>query len=284
MFTAFKHTIRRLRGQIFGWSIGLALYGFLMTYIFGTMFETIDIVALVQSYPQEMMAFFGGMDKIAEPTGFLDLYFFGYMTVIVGIFAISTGASLLVSHEEQGILDLILAHPISRTGLFWGRFLGYACTIGIVLIVSWLSWLIPVGGEGLGLPWNELLLPYVPLLGALLLFGALALLLSLLLPSARFASMLSGALLVGNYMLAGLSNMNADLKAAVEYMPLHYVQGGDAMAGLKWDLLAIVYGAALLCASLSWLLFQRRDIRVGGERSWSLSGLRQTRQETPAQA
>ena len=104
-----------------------------------------------------------------------------------------------VSHEEQGILDLILAHPVSRSGLFWGRFLGYSCAIVIVLAASWLSWLIPMGGEGLGIPWNELLIPYLPLLGALLLFGALALLLSLLLPSARFASALSGGLLVGNY-------------------------------------------------------------------------------------
>ena len=124
MITALKHTIRRLRGQIIGWSIGLALYGLLMTYIYGTMFDTIDLVALMQNYPQEFMAFFGGMDRIGEPSGFLDLYFFGYMPVIVGIFAIGAGASLLVSHEEQGILDLILAHPISRSGLFWGRFPG----------------------------------------------------------------------------------------------------------------------------------------------------------------
>jgi ABC-2 type transport system permease protein len=284
MFTPFKHTIRRLRGQIIGWSIGLALYGLLMTYIYGTMFGTIDLVALMQNYPQEFMAFFGGMDRIGEPAGFLDLYFFGYMPVIVGIFAIGAGASLLVSHEEQGILDLILAHPISRTGLFWGRFLGYASAIAIVLVVSWLSWLIPVGAGGLGLPWNELLLPYLPLLGALLLFGALSLLLSLILPSSRLASMLSAALLVGNYLMAGLSNMNADLKAAVEYLPLHYVQGGDAMSGLKWDQMAIVFGAALLCASLAWLLFLRRDIRVGGERSWSLPGLRRRQHNASAQA
>jgi hypothetical protein len=32
-------------------------------------------------------------------------------------------------------------------------------------------------------------------------------------------------------------------------------------------------GATLLLSALAWWLFQRRDIRVGGERSWSLPGI-----------
>ena len=34
MFAEFKHTLRRLRGQIIGWSIGLALYGLIRVSIF----------------------------------------------------------------------------------------------------------------------------------------------------------------------------------------------------------------------------------------------------------
>ena len=34
MFAEFKHTLRRLRGQIIGWGIGLALYGLLMVSLF----------------------------------------------------------------------------------------------------------------------------------------------------------------------------------------------------------------------------------------------------------
>ena len=30
LLTEFKHTLRRLRGQILGWGIGLALYGLMM--------------------------------------------------------------------------------------------------------------------------------------------------------------------------------------------------------------------------------------------------------------
>ena len=30
MLAEFKHTLRRMRGQIIGWSIGIGLYGLLM--------------------------------------------------------------------------------------------------------------------------------------------------------------------------------------------------------------------------------------------------------------
>jgi len=65
------------------------------------------------------------------------------MTLFIGILAISAGAGLLVGDEEKGILDLVLAHPVSRTALFCGRLLGLVAILAIVLAVSWLSWVIP---------------------------------------------------------------------------------------------------------------------------------------------
>ena len=41
--------------------------------------------------------------------GYMDTYYFSYMTIILGIFAISACANLLVSDEEKGILDLLMA-------------------------------------------------------------------------------------------------------------------------------------------------------------------------------
>jgi len=196
------------------------------------------------------------------------------MTLIIGIMAISAGAGLLVSDEERGILDLVLAHPVSRTALFWGRLLGLAAALAVILVVSWLSWLIPSASTGLKLTWIEFLLPFLPLFAVLLLFGTLALLLSMLLPSGRMGGMISGALLVANFLLLGLANINQDLKPIVKFTPLYYYQGGDAVTGLNWGWLGGLSAMSVLFALLAWLLFRRRDIRVGGERSWRLPSLR----------
>jgi len=274
MLAELKHTLGRMRGQMIGWGIGLALYGLLLIWFYDSIAGMENLQQFLQNYPEEMTAFFKSMTELNTPKGYLDTYYFGYMTLFIGILAISAGAGLLVGDEEKGILDLVLAHPVSRTALFCGRLLGLVAILAIVLAVSWLSWVIPSGGAGPKLTWIEFLRPFLPLFAVLLLFGTLALLLSMLLPSGRIAGMISGALLVADFLLVGLANSNQDLKSIVKFTPLYYYQGGDAVTGLNWGWLGGLLAMSALFALLAWLLFRRRDIRVGGERSWRLPSLK----------
>jgi ABC-2 type transport system permease protein len=273
MWAEFKHTLSRMRGQILGWSVGVALYGIMMALLYPTVTGIPDLTQLYSSFPKELMVFFGDILMLNTPRGYLDTYFFAYMQLIIGILAIGAGAGLLAGDEEKGVLDLVLAHPVSRTALFWGRLLALVVAIGIVLLAGWLSWAIPAGSVGLELSWIELLRPFLPLFAVLLLFAGLALLLSMLLPAGRIAGMFTGALLVANFLLVGLSKISEELQPAMDLTPLRYYQGGQAVEGLNWGWLAGLLAAALLLAAGAWLLFRRRDIRVGGERSWRVPRL-----------
>jgi len=273
MLAEFKHTLHRMRGQMIGWGIGLALYGLMMVSFYSTIAEIEGLKELIASYPQEILAFFGDIMEIGTPKGYLGTYYFSYMTLIVGIFAIGASAGLLVGDEEKGILDLVMAQPVSRASLFWGRLLGFAAAMVLVLLVGWLSWVIPSGGSGLELTWIEFLRPFLPLFAVLLLFGTLALLFSMFLPSGRMASMLSGGLLVANFLLMGLANINQDLQPIIKYTPLYYYQGSEAIVGLNWGWLGGLLVVSLLFALVALALFQRREIRVGGEHGWRLPRL-----------
>lgn len=273
MFAEFKHTLRRQRGQIIGWSIGLALYGLMMISFYETVTTMTDLEAFLSNYPEEMLAFFENIYELNTPAGYLDTYYFSMMSIIVGIYAIGACANLLAGDEEKGILDLVMAHPLSRTELFWGRFLGFAASLAVIMLIGWLGWAIPAGPSDLDATWIELLRPFIPLYLVLLLFGAMALLFSMLLPAARLSGMLTGALLVGNYLMIGLANINEELEPIMRFTPLHYYQGGKAVNGLEWAWLGGLLAATLVLAAGAWLLFRRRDIRVGGERSWRLPRL-----------
>jgi ABC-2 type transport system permease protein len=273
MWAEFRHTLRRMRGQIIGWGIGVAVYGLLMVSLFDSIRAIEGFEEMIASYPPELMGFFGDMMGITTPRGYLDIYYFTYMNVVIGIFTVGACAGLLVGDEEKGILDLVLAHPVSRGALFWGRLLGFTLATVVILLIGWLSWVIPAQGTGMDLTWIEFLRPFGPLFALLLLFGTLALLLSLVLPSTRSAGMLTGGLLVANFLLVGLANTNDKLATVVEYTPFHYYQGGDAIDGLNWEWLAGLSVVTLLFALLAWWRFQRRDIRVGGEGGWQLPRL-----------
>lgn len=265
----FKNTLRRLRGQIIGWGIGLGLYGLMMGAMFNTVSQLLGLEEMIASYPPEFMAFFGDVAKMASPGGYFDTYYSSYMPLILGIFAVGAAAGLLAGDEERGTLDLVMSYPVGRDSLFWGRWFGFAAALLLVVLLGYTGWLIPLPGSGMEITALELLRPFVPLFALMLLFGGLSLLLSLSLPSSRLASMVAGLLLVANFLLAGLANLNDDMKAIMEWTPFHFTQGGDAMEGLNAGPLAGLLVVALLLAVAAWTLFRRRDIRVGGERGWS---------------
>jgi ABC-2 type transport system permease protein len=274
MWAEFKHTLRRMRWQIGGWSLGIALYILLMVFFHPSMADMGEMLdQYLSMFPEAMLAFFENISAINTPMGYLDVYFFSYMHLIIGILAISGAVNLLVGDEEKGLLDLVLAQPVSRTSLFYGRLLALLTALVMILFVGWLSWVIPAGRVGFALTWSQLLRPFISLFAVLMLFAALALLFSLILPAARLANLLTGALLVGNFLLMGLANLNENLRQVMNYTPLHYYQGGTAVEGINGRWLFALLAAALLIIGTAWLLFLRRDIRVGGERSWKLSAL-----------
>ncbi|MGD8398577.1 MAG: ABC transporter permease subunit, partial [Anaerolineae bacterium] len=233
-----------------------------------------DFMQMLESYPPEFMAFFGGdAAAITTPEGYLGMYGFSLLPIIVGIFAVIVGSGLLAGDEESGRLDLIVALPVSRTALFWGRVLAFcAASLGI-LILGWLGFAILLGGSSLDVNWGEMALPFLPVLAQTLIYGAAALLLSMLLPSRRLAAAAAAILLVASYFLTSMSSLHEGLATVARFLPYHYFQGADALAGLDLASFLGLLGASTLLAAAAWWRFERRDIRVAGEGGWRLPGL-----------
>ena len=85
-----------------------------------------------------------------------------------------------------------------------------------------------------------------------------------------------GIVLVGSYFITSLARINTDLEPLAKLSPLNYYQGGEAIDALNVTWLMGLLVAALSFAVLAWQVFERRDIRVGGEGGWqrpSLSSL-----------
>lgn len=278
MKESFRFTLARLRGQVLGWSIAMLLLSLASIPFYDgivDLAETLD--QFLQSFPPELMALFGNfsMASYVTPEGYLGLQYFDLMAILIlGIFAILIGSGLIASDEENGRLDLILAHPVSRTALIAGRLSAFvAATLGI-LVLSWLGIVVPMEFTSMDLTWGEVALPFLSLFAELMLFGTMALLLSMLLPSRRAAASAAGFVLIASYVLVALARMPSVgdvVKNAARLSPLTYYQSSEAIDGLNlgWFLGLLALSAVL--AALSGWLFQRRDIRVSGEGGWRLS-------------
>jgi len=272
MWTELRYAFNRFRGQILGWGLSIAALGlFLIPFYDVFMEQKQGMLKLLESYPKGLMAFFGDMANFFSPAGYLDTYF-SYMPIIVGIFAVLAGSGLVAGDEESGRLDLVLAHPVGRTGLFFGRLAAFVITAAGIMAIGWFGFAVTLGTTSLDVTWGGMARPFVTLLAQILLYGALALLLSMLLPSRRLAATTAGMVLVASYFLTSLSRINADLKAIARLLPQDYYQGGKAVEGLNLTWLLGLLAVSAVLALLAWVLFLRRDIRVSGEGGWRLPG------------
>ena len=272
MLQIFRHTLIRSRGQIIGWGIALFLLGLGIVSFYDTVAEQKDqFEELLKSYPPEMMAFFGDLTSITTPQGFLSAEYFVLMPIILGIFVLLAGSGLLASDEEKGTMDLILAHPVSRTGFFFGRLLALGATTLIILAIGWVGIIVPMSWSIMDIGLGATALPFLSLFGVIMLFGTLAILLSMLLPSRRLAAMITGLVLVASFFITGLARFNENLETIAKLSPLNYYQSGDAILGLNVTWFVGLLAAAAVFAALSWWRFEARDIRVGGEGGWRLS-------------
>jgi ABC-2 type transport system permease protein len=281
MFTVFTNSMRRYLWQILGWGITFgAVAVYLMSLYKPLLAQQAQMQSLIDAYGASFLAFFGGSSDFLSPGGYMDFGFFSYMVVVAGIFAVIFGAGLLAADEEKGTLDLVLAHPISRTDLFWGRLLAFVVALISILLLTWAGFASGISMAGWDVSPFELLLPNVSMLVVLLLFGMLALLLSMTLPSRTLAASLAAVLLVASYFVTSMAHVSDRLKTLNDFSPLRYFQGGRAIEGLNWQNLLGLFGFAVFFALVAWLLFLRRDIRVSGEGSWRIPGLAFNRKDS----
>lgn len=272
MLTIFRHSLRRSIGQMLGWGLALGvLAGYLVQFYDTLAVQKEQLEQLLRSYPPELMAIFGDSTAMFTPEGYLGFEFFSLMPLVLGVFAVTAGSSLLAGDEESGILDLLLAYPLSRAQFFLGRLLAFLATHLVILGFTWVGFMSAMGASSLGLSGSEMLRPFASLLAALLFFGMLALMLSQWLPSARVAGTVSGLGLVASFFMVTLARLDENLRPWAEISPLHYYQGGEALLGLNGEWLALLLAGAALFGLSAWWRFLRRDIRVAGEGGWQLS-------------
>lgn len=271
-WTTFRYTLSWFRGQILGWGLGIASLGLLIVAFFKVFGERQgDFMKMIESYPPEFLAFFGtDASGLLTPGGYLGMYGFSFLPIIIGFFAVLAGSSLIAGDEERGRLDLVIAHPVGRTAFFFGRVLAFVGATVAILLLGWLGFSVLLGSSSLEVTWGEMALPFVSLLGQALIYGTLGLLLSQFLPARNFATILSSLVMVVGYVLSSMASLNESLESAAKLFPYTYFQGSDAFTDFNLTWLFALLGVSMLMTLIAWWRFVRRDIRLSGEGSFRL--------------
>ncbi len=260
--TLWSKTLRDYRIAILGWGLGL---GFLLLTSFaayGTQVK--DPAAFVQLARQ--FRFFGDPVAIATPAGYVTWRVMGlFFPVLLSIWAILAGARMIRGEEERGTMDVLLATPQPRVGIFLQKIVAIVIALVFIALLTSLGMVLGEVVANTSVAVGRAVLAGLNLSLLAFLFGMLAALLSQVLSSRSTAAGWSGALLVVAFLLDATGRIADSASWVQRISPFYYYNLNKPLI----PIVAANFGGPVLLMALcivfavaSIVLFARRD--VGG--------------------
>jgi ABC-type transport system involved in multi-copper enzyme maturation permease subunit len=257
-----RHTWRLHRTRLAIVSIALTVWGFILPVIyarFGSQFT-----ALVESglMPDEFARFGGG--DVFSLAGSIALGFIHPIAIILtSVFAVGFAASAVAGERQRGTLEVALARPMSRRGLYLNLL---AASFGFIAISVAALLAGSVSGATFAGVLRELRFGNLPLLwlNSVLLFGAFA---AIALAASVSFDRLTPALgvtlgiVIVMYVLEVLGSLWPAAAGLQPYSLFHYLKAKAILTGVAVTFDLIILLVVILIAMV-WALvvFPRRDL------------------------
>ena len=263
LLVAHRGWVDRRRSRL-GWMVGVALYMAMILAVWPSLEGSAQFADVAQDYPEALKAMFGGadaFDAITTPEGFLNSYVFSFMfPLLLVVLAVGVGASMLGEEHEFGLLDLLLAQPVSRRRVALEKSLVVAGQV--TLITSVVVLIVLAGGPTVEL---DVAVSGVVAAGVgSLLYGILHGFVALLAGAAlgrRTPALAVGAVVaVAGYLLTTIAELASWAEPLAKGSPLYHATVGNPVAnGMPANYLILAAaGGVVLIATV--LVFGRRDL------------------------
>jgi len=144
----FTKTLYSLWWPLFGWSLAIMGVAFITMALYPS-FSQAGIENVVNSIPESLKSFVGNVDDFKSIPGFIGQQIFGPNLYIIGIImAIFVFLSVSANEESDGRLQTLLSFPVSRTNVFFQKYLAAALVVTIasisVIVAVWMG-LLSIG-------------------------------------------------------------------------------------------------------------------------------------------
>ena len=257
--TVFHKTLRDQRRALLGWGAAIAVLVLLMAALWPQVSEMFD-QDLLAAYPEAMQRLFD-IESMVTGAGFLNAELFSI--ILPGMFiayGIGRGARLIAGEEQDGILEVVVIGPLSRTRLLLHKAAALAAGIVVLGAVLLVTMLVASAALDMGIPVAHAAIGALAMVLIGIQFGWLALAVGAVTGRRALSVAVPGALAVAAY---ALHVVGALVEAVEPWQPLSpFTQaigdgpvGGSVPSGFTW--LALV-AVVVLVGALP--IFRRRDL------------------------
>lgn len=249
------------RGLVF-WSIALAAVSVIYVSFYPAIGEQ-QMVEMADMIPEDMAAALG-YDRLGDAAGYLTATVFGLLgPALLLVFSIGTGGRLLAGGEEDGTLELELAHPVSRRSVYLERLLGLWANVAILVLVLSVVSVALVVVLDLDVRLAGMAAGSLGLLLFVVAHGTVAFALGAATGRRAVGLAAAAGLAVIGYVGDAIGPMVDGAEWLQTISPWYWFLGGDPLVeGVDLGGFALLIGLALVAAVVGLLRFERRDLGV----------------------
>ena len=243
------------------WAIGIVAVLSLYLPIYPSLGASGEMEKLLASLPDQLVSSLG-YDQIATGTGYTQATFFGLMGfALLTICAVNWGTAAIAGDEENGSLELTLAHGVSRTQVVIERTAAIVVRLLVLIVVAVVMILALNDSSELAIGVPNLIGTAAALLGLTLVTATAAVAVGALTGRRAFASAAGAGIAVAGYALNAVSKQTDDLEWLHNLSPYYWAYGDEPLTnGADPWMLALLFGVAAVLTVVAVVALRRRDI------------------------
>jgi len=247
---------------LIGWSLGLSAATLLYLPLFSNIGGNEAYQDVIASLPTELVAALG-FDQLTTGAGYAQSTLYGLLGfALVTIASIGWGAAAIAHDDEQGTLELVLAHGVSRTRVLLERFAAIVIKLLVVVVIVTILVLALNGPARLNLSFEGIMAGGVALFSSGLLTAAVAILAGAVVGRSTVAVGAASGVAVVGYALNAVGNLSEQSQWLHALSPYNWAYGSSPLANGFDLIMALPYVVTAAAIGLSVIAFNRRDVGV----------------------
>ena len=260
-FPLYRRSLGDSWRSLIGWSLGFLAALLLYVPLYSSIGGNADMQQLLNSLPPALINTLN-YGTIATGAAYVSATFYGLMGfALTTIAAALWGNAAIAGDEEQGSLELTLAHDITRAQVVLER------AASILTRLFWLSLLSVVvilalnDSAGLKIEARNLIAEGAALLGLAFLISTVGLAIGALTGRRALATGAAAGVALGGYALNAVANQSADLDWLHNLSPYAWAFRNSPLTdGVDWGGLGLLYGVSAALLMVAVVALNRRDI------------------------
>lgn len=247
------------------WMIGLFVLNLIIMSVVQDS-ETLTLYKDVfEQLPPALLSAFGLSDAqtLTSAEGFIAFAAYTYGILGLAVYGILSGMNITANDEDDGIMDVLLSLPLPRWQIIVERYAAYVLLTVLIALGSYVGIVLGAAFSSvevnLGILFQGALNTILPTVTIM----ALTVLLTGFIRNKLLALGISGAVVLGSYLLNAIANaVNSDLVAALQRTSLFYYADSERVIldGLQLSNVLILVVISLACVVFALVGFQRRDV------------------------